>query len=77
MSQCKCPKKDTDKFLDSIGSWCDGVRTCGEEGGDLNAGDAFAAIVSDDEAEEDYHEDKSGGGESFDGLSRDEVTSEY
>ena len=28
MSMCKCPKKDTQAFLDKIGEWCDGVATC-------------------------------------------------
>ncbi len=30
LSECKCPKKDTDKFLNEIGAWCDGVSTCDE-----------------------------------------------
>jgi|EP01083_Nonionella_stella_P088805 hypothetical protein len=28
ISECKCPKKDTDAFLDKITSWCDGVSKC-------------------------------------------------
>ncbi len=32
LSACKCPKKDTDKFLDEIGPWCDGVSTCDDDG---------------------------------------------
>ena len=28
MSECRCPKKDTAKFLDSIGDWCKGVASC-------------------------------------------------
>ena len=28
LSECKCPKKDTDKFLDRIDEWCDGVYSC-------------------------------------------------
>ncbi len=28
LSECKCPKKDTEAFLDKIGDWCAGVATC-------------------------------------------------
>mmetsp|Transcript_34557 Transcript_34557/g.101559 ORF Transcript_34557/g.101559 Transcript_34557/m.101559 type:complete len:132 (+) Transcript_34557:157-552(+) len=28
MSECRCPKKDTAKFVDSIGDWCKGVASC-------------------------------------------------
>jgi hypothetical protein len=28
LTDCKCPKKDTDKFKDNIGSWCADIATC-------------------------------------------------
>jgi hypothetical protein len=28
ITECKCPKKDTEKFQGAIGDWCDGVKTC-------------------------------------------------
>jgi len=31
ISECKCPKKDTDKFKSKIGEWCAGVATCAPE----------------------------------------------
>jgi len=31
LSECKCPKKDTRKFLDRIDDYCDGVATCAED----------------------------------------------
>ena len=34
LSQCRCPKKDTKTFLDTIGAWCDGVSTCSDGHGE-------------------------------------------
>jgi hypothetical protein len=31
LTKCKCPKKDTQKFLDGIGDYCDGVATCADD----------------------------------------------
>jgi hypothetical protein len=31
LSECKCPKKDTEKFLDKIDEYCNGVATCSED----------------------------------------------
>jgi hypothetical protein len=28
ITDCRCPKKDTEKFQEAIGEWCDGVKTC-------------------------------------------------
>ena len=33
MSECRCPKKDTAKFLDAIGDWCKGVASCPTDDG--------------------------------------------
>uniref|UniRef100_A0A7S1VJ52 Uncharacterized protein n=1 Tax=Grammatophora oceanica TaxID=210454 RepID=A0A7S1VJ52_9STRA len=38
LSECKCPKKDTDKFKDEIESWCADIATC----------DAAATAAADD-----------------------------
>lgn len=34
MSECRCPKKDTTKFVDSIGAWCKGVASCPKDDGE-------------------------------------------
>lgn len=31
LSECKCPHKDSAKFLDKIGDWCEGVKTCDDK----------------------------------------------
>jgi hypothetical protein len=31
LSECKCPKKDTEKFFDKIDEYCNGVATCSED----------------------------------------------
>mmetsp|Transcript_4651 Transcript_4651/g.6049 ORF Transcript_4651/g.6049 Transcript_4651/m.6049 type:complete len:144 (-) Transcript_4651:251-682(-) len=41
LSECKCPKKDTDQFLDKIDAWCDGVDTCGDEKNEAMHGKAL------------------------------------
>mmetsp|Transcript_16549 Transcript_16549/g.24755 ORF Transcript_16549/g.24755 Transcript_16549/m.24755 type:complete len:146 (-) Transcript_16549:247-684(-) len=28
LTDCKCPKKDDEKFLNKIGEWCQGVDSC-------------------------------------------------
>lgn len=28
LSECKCPVKDSEKFLDKIGPHCEGIKTC-------------------------------------------------
>ena len=41
ISACRCPKKNTDKFLNDIGEWCRGVASCGpveENTGDVGDG---------------------------------------
>mmetsp|Transcript_11981 Transcript_11981/g.19864 ORF Transcript_11981/g.19864 Transcript_11981/m.19864 type:complete len:135 (-) Transcript_11981:133-537(-) len=47
-SDCRCPKKDTDKFQDSIGEWCKGVASCGIE---MSPDDADASAVEADNLE--------------------------
>ena len=43
LSDCKCPKKDTDKFMQDIGPWCQGVASC-------PSGDEPTEVVAEAEA---------------------------
>lgn len=45
MSECRCPKKDTTKFVDSIGDWCKGVASCPRDGGAGAGADAETVEV--------------------------------
>jgi hypothetical protein len=47
LTDCKCPKKDTDKFKDNIGAWCADIATC-----DNNTAPKLMHVLTMSEVEE-------------------------
>ncbi|CAB9502378.1 expressed unknown protein [Seminavis robusta] len=47
LSACRCPKKDSPKFLERIDDWCKGVASCGCREGDEDCpGDNLEKLVN-------------------------------
>ena len=37
LTECRCPKKDSPKFLDQIGGWCKGVQACKKNNAEIDS----------------------------------------